>query len=136
VCPAPSPPGGALELNDGVVPKRSADKRVPPFTWWPDKGTSEWVEYAFAGPCKISSCEVYWFDDTGSGHCRVPASWEVRYKTKDGKWERAEVTSAYGVEKDKLNRVMFEPVTTAGVRLQVELQEKFSGGILEWRVTD
>ena len=23
-------------------------------------------------PTRTSACEVYWFDDTGVGHCRVP----------------------------------------------------------------
>jgi len=43
-------------------------------------------------------------------------------------------SAPYGVEKDKFNRVPFEPVTTKQLRLVVQLQPEFSGGILEWRV--
>jgi len=28
----------------------------------------------------VRACEVYWFDDTGSGQCRVPASWRILYR--------------------------------------------------------
>lgn len=74
-------------LNDGVLPQNSADLSVPRFTWWDHRGTSEWVQYAFNKPRKISCCEVYWFDDTPHGGlCRVPASWRVLWW--DGKnWQ-------------------------------------------------
>ena len=35
---------------------------------------------------------------------------------------------------DKYNRTTFDPVTTTGLRMTVELQPEFSGGILEWKV--
>jgi hypothetical protein len=38
------------------------------------------------------------------------------------------------VEKDKFNSVTFSPVQTSALRLEVQLQEDFSGGILEWRI--
>jgi len=38
------------------------------------------------------------------------------------------------VAKDQFNKVTFEPVTAAEVRLQVQLGAGVSGGILEWRV--
>ena len=34
-------------LSDGQVPTTSHDKTVNRFTWWPHKGTAEWVEYEF-----------------------------------------------------------------------------------------
>jgi hypothetical protein len=56
---------------------------------------------------------------------------------KDGdQWNPVEATSPYGVEKDKFNRATFEPVTTTAIRLEVQLQENFSGGILEWRLPE
>ncbi len=52
-------------------------------TWWDHRGTTEWVQYDFAAPKKISSTEIYWFDDTGEGECRVPQSWRLLYKSGD-----------------------------------------------------
>ena len=41
----------------------------------------------------------------------------------------------YGVNRDQFNRVDFTPVTTRGLRLEVRLQPKFSGGILQWKIS-
>ena len=35
---------------------------------------------------------------------------------------------------DRFNQVEFAPVTTKALRIEVELQPQFSGGVLEWRV--
>ena len=58
--------------------------------------------------------EVYWFDDTGSGQVRVPASWRVMYKVGDT-WMPVETPTPYGVAKDAYNAVTFTPVTTSGL---------------------
>jgi len=120
-------------MNDQVLPKNSNDHEIPRLTWWPKKGSTEWVQYDFAEPATVKAVEVYWFDDTGRGSCRVPEAWRVLYRA-GGAWKPVEGTSAYGVAKDRFNRATFEPVMTDGLRLEVELQPKFSGGILEWRV--
>jgi hypothetical protein len=38
------------------------------------------------------------------------------------------------VAKDRFNRAAFAPLTTDAVRLEVQLQKGFSGGILQWRL--
>lgn len=121
-------------LNDGVLPQSSADLSIPRFTWWDHRGTSEWVQYAFNKPRKISCCEVYWFDDTPHGGlCRVPASWRVLWW--DGKnWQPATGHLQYGTARDKFNRVEFDPVETTMIRLDVRLDNGACAGILEWRV--
>jgi hypothetical protein len=126
--------GDTLEaLDDGVLPKDSGDQSIPRFTWWDHRGTREWVQYEFARPRGVSSAEVYWFDDTGRGSCRVPASWRLLYRDGDA-WKPVEGASAYGVEKDRFNKATFPAVKTTGLRLEVQLRKDFSGGILEWRV--
>ena len=120
-------------LNDHILPKKSNDLGITRMTWWPHKGTTEWVQYDFRKPAKVGSVEVYWFDDTGRGQCRVPASWKLLHK--DGKtWKPIQAKGKFGTAKDKFNKVAFEPVSTKALRLEVKLQANFSGGILEWRV--
>ena len=120
-------------LNNRILPKKSSDATVPRFTWWDHRGTTEWVQYDFTAPTTISGVEVYWFDDTGRGQCRVPASWKLL--TRDGKaWKPIPPKGTFGTAKNTFNTVAFEPVTTKALRLEVKLQEKFSGGILEWRL--
>jgi len=104
-------------------------------TWWDHKGTVEWVERYFDKPTKFSAAEVYWFDDTDHGGCRVPQSWKLLYKSGDD-WKPVETSGDYGVAKDKFNKVTFKPVTTTGLRLEVQLQPEFSGGILEWKMRE
>ncbi len=125
---------GLDALCDAIEPHDSCDHHVPRFTWWDHRGTREWVQYDFDRPQQVSSVAVYWFDDERvKRHCRVPKSW--RLLSKDGAvWKPVDARSAYGVEKDKYNRVSFAPVTITALRLEVELNPPWSGGILEWKI--
>jgi hypothetical protein len=38
------------------------------------------------------------------------------------------------VEKDRFNRLRFPPVTTTGLRMEVQLEPNWSAGIQEWKV--
>jgi hypothetical protein len=137
-------------INDGKLPRNSNDHSVPRLTWWNHKGTTEWVQYNYAEPRQVSKADVYWYDDSGQGECRVPKSWRLLYQVPareigaEGEWRPVELLTgeaaqpgggaAYGCKADQFNGVRFKPVGTRGLRLEVQLQEKFSGGILEWRV--
>jgi hypothetical protein len=122
-------------LNDGKEPTDSNDHGIPRFTWWDRRGSTEWVAYEFETPRKVSKASVYWFDDrAGGGGCRVPASWKLLYKDKAGTWQPVKAKGSYTVNLNQFNGVEFEPVETNGLRLEAQLQEEHSGGILEWRV--
>ncbi|NQU23180.1 MAG: glycoside hydrolase family 127 protein [Candidatus Nealsonbacteria bacterium] len=122
-------------INDRLEPKSSDDHNVPRLTFWDHRGTTEWVQYEFDAPQKLSAMEIYWFDDTGRGQCRVPKSWKLLARSGEA-WKPVETTSAFGVEADKYNRVKFAPVETTGLRIEVQLQDEFSGGILEWKISE
>jgi hypothetical protein len=121
-------------LGDGLLPANSKDQTVPRFTWWPHVGSREWVQFDFGGPKTISRSAVYWFDDTGAGKCRVPASARLLYKVGD-EW-RFVPGGDLGLKLDKLNEVTFAPITTTALRLDTQLQSQFSSGILEWQVPE
>jgi hypothetical protein len=120
-------------LNDQREPKSSGDHSNRYLHWWPHKGTKEWVQYDFPKPAKVSAVEVYWFDDTGVGECRLPKSWELLYRV-NGEWKPVEHPRGYGCEGDKYNLTTFSTVETDGLRMEVQLPERFSTGIHEWRV--
>lgn len=121
-------------LNDQIEPAASDDLKIPRFTWWNHRGTKEWVQYDFEHPTKISAVEVYWWDERRiNAHCRVPQSWRLLYQSGDA-WKPVIGAAACGVEMDRFNRFPFDPVETKALRLEVELQPEWSGGILEWRV--
>ena len=119
---------------DGKEPKKSSDHGIPRFTWWDHKGSGEWVVRTFDKPTAVSAASVYWFDDTGAGSCRVPKSWRLMYKA-GGDWKPVtrDGASDFTTYLDRYNRVSFTPVTTTALRLEVQLQPQFSGGILEWK---
>ena len=121
-------------INDGLVPKDENDCTLPYYHWWPKEGTTEWISYDFAAEKTVSRSTVYWFDDAPWGGCRVPQSWKIFYKDAAGEWKPVENTNAYGVEKGIGNEVIYKPVTTKAIKLEVKLAEKNAAGIFEWEV--
>jgi DUF1680 family protein len=120
-------------MIDGDEPANSADPSAY-FDWWPVQGSkSEWIEMTFAKPATVSDSQVYWFDDTGRGGVRVPASWRLFYRNGD-RWTPVQTTAAFGVDRNAWNRVTFTPVTTTALRIELVMQEKFSAGVQEWKV--
>ena len=123
-------------VNDGILPRNSADTHWSWLSWSGHKGTMEWVNYKFDKPRSFSSAEVYWLDNTGHkqyAEWRVPTSWRIVWK--DGQtWRPVKAPSEYGSKCDKSNKVTFQPVMTKEIRLEVQLKQNFSGGVHEWCV--
>ena len=71
-------------IKDGVEPKSSGEQPAALCHWWPHKGSAEWAQYAWQTPVQVSGAKVYWFDDTGRGACRLPASWRIQYLDQGG----------------------------------------------------
>lgn len=116
-----------------MKPESSLDPACPYMHWWPKKGSTEWVQYDFADTTTVGKAEVYWFDDTGSGECRIPVAWRILYKDGD-QWKPVENPTSYDVRKDQFNTVSFKPVKTSALRLEVDLPKDFSAGIYTWNV--
>lgn len=121
-------------INDGLLPKDENDRTLPYYHWWPKEGTTEWISYDFANEKTISRSSVYWFDDAPWGGCRVPQSWKLYYKDKNGEWLPVENTTSYKSEKGVENEVIFKTVKTKALKLEVKLAEKNAAGIFEWEV--
>ena len=120
-------------LSNGDWPKSSNDHDIPRFTWWPHKGTTEWVTFEFDEPQTVRETHVYWFDDTGRGLCRLPASWRILWK-REGAWQEVSNVRRGEIVPNRFNAMTFDPVEANALKLEVELKEGFSGGILEWVV--
>ncbi len=124
-------------LTDRQIPASSADHQVPRHTWWPRRGSTEWVQLDFDSPRRLHALDVYWFDDGppgGGGGCRVPASWSIEYRaTADGEWNPVPNPRGTTTDRDRFNRATFDAIDAAAVRISAELQPGFSGGVLEIR---
>ena len=121
-------------VADGLVPQDENDRTIPYYHWWPKNGSTEWVAYEFPQARKVSSAEVYWFDDAPWGGCRVPRSWSLYYKDNAGQWQPVANPGEYSVRKGDANMVTFDSVTTTAMKLEVVLPEKNSAGVFEWTV--
>jgi hypothetical protein len=149
----PIPPTGGLEttakvtvsfrndnsqphgLNDGLEPKSSGDQPPALCHWWPHRNTEEWAQYTWPKPVSVGGAMVFWFDDTGRGGCRLPASWQIQYL--DGaEWKPVSAKGAYPVAKDKWCEVSFDPVKTTALRLAVKLQADSAAGAHEWKLAE
>ncbi|MCC8118865.1 MAG: glycoside hydrolase family 127 protein [Bacteroidales bacterium] len=125
----------AWGYNDQWEPTSSADTSKPYHYWWLRRGSLENVCYKFNEPTEVSSADVYWLDfDHYDGNYRVPQSWKLYYSDANGKWKEVAATSPYGTEKDKYNHLTFEPVTTTDLKLEAQLQDGESGGVIEWKI--
>jgi hypothetical protein len=122
-------------INDGVEPKNSFEQSKAQCHWWPHKGTQEWVQYTWEKPVTVSGSKVYWFDDTGRGACRLPASWEIQYREGEA-WKPVHAKSEYAIAKDRWCEVSFVPVTTTALRLEVQLQKDWAAGAHEWKAVE
>ncbi len=120
-------------LNDQVTPTSSHDYGVARFTWWDHTGTTEWVQYDFTAPVSVREVSVYWFDDGGRGECRLPQSWRLLYQAGD-QWRPVPDVREYPIAPNQFNTVTFKPIQTDSLRLEVQLQDGYSGGVLEWSV--
>ncbi|MFF1815675.1 beta-L-arabinofuranosidase domain-containing protein [Kribbella sp. NPDC058245] len=122
--------GDSLEAaDDGRLPSSSADTSIPRFTWWDRRGSTEWIQYDLRELRDLRQASAYWFDDTGFGQCRVPASWRVLWL--DGStWRPVANPTPYGVDRDRLNTSTFKPVRAQYVRVEAVLRPTFSGGLL------
>ena len=122
-------------LNDGVEPKSSGDHPAALCHWWPHKGRDEWAQYTWKNPVTVNGAKVYWFDDTGRGACRLPATWQIQY-LDGGEWRSVAAKGEYVIAKDQWCPVNFDPVTTTALRLSVTLQKDWAAGVQEWKVVE
>jgi len=124
----------AAYLNDQLLPENFTDGFAPNFDFWPHKGTTETITYEFAQPATAKSVRVSWFDDAGSGECRLPVSWRVLYRDDNKQWQPVANPSEYTIKKRDPVRVTFDAVKTRTLRLEVQLPKDFSSGLYEWEV--
>lgn len=143
VAPAPTLAGRARlsasfgpdpdSARDQIEPASSADQESTRWHWWPHKGTAEWLQINLAKKARVTAVEVYWFDDTGAGQCRLPQSWRLLFRDGD-EWREVQSPSGYGTAANLYNRTTFAPVVTESLRMEIQSAEGFAGGIHELRI--
>ena len=118
-------------IKDQNVPTDSADSSNLQLDFWPHSGTTEWVQFEWDEPHELSSVKVYWFDDTGRGACHLPQVVANSVPRRRRPVPAGQEPRAYRTEKDTFNKVEFDPVDTTAIKIEIDLQEKWSAGIQE-----
>jgi DUF1680 family protein len=122
-------------LRDGGEPARSGDTPARSCHWWDHLGGTEWVQYVWDAPQRLAGCRIYWFDDTGHGACRLPKSARLLWRDGD-EWKPVQLAGALPIAIDRWCDVRFAPVATKALRLEVQQQDGWASGVLEWRVEE
>ena len=119
-------------LNDGYDPRSSRDNRRGSYGNWPRRDT-QWVQYDWSQPISTSQSDVYWWAD-GQG-VNVPKA--CRLLRWDGNaFVPVGHPSGLGVERNKYNTTTFDETVTSRLRLEIDSNDTFSTGVLEWKVYD
>jgi DUF1680 family protein len=122
---------GTAALNDGEIPSAAAVHRENVFVWTTRTDTL-WVQYHFAQTEEISEAQVQWYDNGTT--CLVPKSWRVLARF-NGAWHRVWADNRpWGVDKNELNKTIFETARTDTLRMEVIPQPHATAGVLEWKV--
>ncbi|MBN1506807.1 MAG: glycoside hydrolase family 127 protein [Sedimentisphaerales bacterium] len=120
-------------LNDGYDPRGSRDnRRGGSYGNWPTRAT-QWVQYDWSQPISTDKIDVYWWAD-GAG-VNVPKACRLLY-WKDGAFVPVNNPSGLGVARNQYNTTTFDEVLTSKLRLEIDSNDTFSTGILEWKVYD
>lgn len=106
-------------------------------------GTSEaraaWIQYAWDSPVRLTSSDVYWYDDNGGTRPPTPTTYAIEYSTNGTDWTPVELangsTYAGGLAVNAYNRFDFAPISATHLRIRIwGVQAPGAGtGVLRWR---
>ena len=129
------PHDSTAAIADDLIPTGSIDHTIPRHTFWPHKGTEEWLEARFEMPCELSTVSVSWFDDSPhDGGCSPPNGWSLLHLDGADAWHAVNTAGAQGVATDRFDTATFKPVRRRALRREVKLREDGSAGVLDWRI--
>lgn len=114
-------------VNDNSDPSSSNDKSNGAYGNWNSPNTLQWVQYDWPQNYRLSSTEIYWFDDNHG--VLTPTTAYFEYWDGNG-WVNA---GNLPLLKDSYNALSLDDIVTSRVRVSM-LNTNKSTGILEWRI--
>ena len=119
-------------VADGTRTEGLRDASIPRLTWWDHRGTEEWIQAEFEQSRTVDRGERLLVRRYRGRSCRLPAGWRLEYRQGD-RWQAVD-GSPLPSAATNTTRSSSRAVPTRALRLIVQLQPGFSGGILEWQV--
>ncbi|AWS48632.1 hypothetical protein DKM19_23120 [Streptosporangium sp. 'caverna'] len=132
-------------VNEATTPSNSNPGAGTGWGNWgqPRNGTSPaneaWIQYQWTSPVRLSSTDIYWYDDNGGTRRPTATTYAVETSTDGTTWTPVKLAggSSYenGLAVNAYNRFNFEPVTTSRIRIRIwGLMSGGAGtGVLRWR---
>ncbi|SEV89870.1 Por secretion system C-terminal sorting domain-containing protein [Chitinophaga sp. YR573] len=114
-------------LNDNFTPANSNDKSHGAYGNWNNPNTTEWVQYDWSQTYKVTSLEVYWFNDGGG--VLTPTTAYADYWNGTS-WVRL---GNIPLQTNAFNILSVASVSMSRIRVSM-LNTTQSTGMLEWRV--
>ena len=119
-------------LNDEYDPPNSRDSRRGSYGNWPRRAT-QWVQYEWSRPISTKKIDVYWWDDRRG--VRLPEACRLLYWNGED-FVPVSNPSGLGIAENQYNTTTFDEVRTSRLRLEIDSNDTYSTGILEWKVYD
>ncbi|WP_170990772.1 discoidin domain-containing protein [Herbidospora galbida] len=132
-------------VNENTTPANSNPGAGNGWGNWgqPRNGTSPaneaWIQYTWASPVRLSSTDVYWYDDNGGTRRPTATTYAIETSTDGATWTPVTLTggSTYvaGLNTNAYNKFNFTPVSTSRIRIRIwGLMTGGAGtGVLRWR---
>ncbi len=109
----------------------------------PANGTSvantAWIQYRWGAPVRLSSTDIYWYDDNGGTRRPTATTYAIESSTNGTTWTPVTLTGgstyAGGLATNSYNKFNFEPITASYLRIRIwGVQGSGAGtGVLRWR---
>ncbi|WP_214103804.1 galactose-binding domain-containing protein [Acrocarpospora catenulata] len=101
--------------------------------------TEAWIQYQWASPVRLTSTDIYWYDDNGGTRRPNATTYAIETSSDGTTWTPVTLNGgssyANGLAINAYNHFNFEPVTTNRMRIRIwGVQGSGAGtGVLRWR---
>ncbi|MDQ7904051.1 discoidin domain-containing protein [Phytohabitans sp. ZYX-F-186] len=132
-------------VNEATTPSSSNPGSGNGWGNWgqPANGTSPatqaWIQYKWTAPVRLSSTDVYWYDDNGGTRRPTATTYVIESSTDGTTWTPVTLTGgstyANGLATNAYNHFTFEPITTSHLRIRIwgVMSGGAGTGVLRWR---
>ncbi|MGI5152828.1 discoidin domain-containing protein [Plantactinospora sp. CA-294935] len=132
-------------VNEATTPANSNPGAGNGWGNWnlPQNGTSPereaWIQYRWTSPVRLSSTDIYWYDDNGGTRRPTATTYAVESSTDGTTWTPVTLangsTYADALATNTYNHLDFAPITTSQLRIRIwGVQGSGAGtGVLRWR---
>jgi hypothetical protein len=98
-----------------------------------------WIQYRWTSPVRLSSTDIYWYDDNGGIRRPTATTYAIETSTDGATWTPVTLTGgstyADGLAANAYNRFNFAPIATSHLRIRIwgVMEGGAGSGVLRWR---